>query len=146
MVDKLHGNIFKMDRHDHVGRCYHGRRPLPPEELKRLYRDEKIHLSSPRFAWIDTLFSLPEACLFAQVIEHLEAEGAPVDYTRLYDDIREAIDTVHRDDTLKSEIQKDLARYILRDADLGPALHKLRSGGKKLFLLTNSLLGLHRAR
>ncbi len=45
VVDKLHGNIFKMDRHNHVGRCYHGRRPLPPDEMRRLYRDEKIHLS-----------------------------------------------------------------------------------------------------
>src|SRR6266498_3223148 len=26
VVDKQHGNIFKMDRHNHVGRCYHGRR------------------------------------------------------------------------------------------------------------------------
>ncbi len=139
VVDKLHGNIFKMDRHNHVGRCYHARRPLPHDELKRLYRDEKIHLSSPRFAWIDTLFALPEACLFALVIERLEGEGLPVDYTRLYDDIREAIDTVHRDGSLKAVVQKDLARYILRDPELGPALHKLRSGGKKLFLLTNSL-------
>lgn len=139
VVDKLHGNIFKMDRHNHVGRCYHGRRPLPQEDLKRLYRGEKIHLSSPRFAWIDTLFALPEACLFALGIELLEGAGTPVDYTRFYDDIREAIDTVHRDGTLKAEVGKDLSRYLLRDPELGPALHKLRSGGKKLFLLTNSL-------
>lgn len=139
VVDKLHGNIFKMDRHNHVGRCYHGRRPLPFEDLKRLYRDEKVHLSSPRFAWIDTLFALPEGCLFAQVIELLEGRGQAVDYSRLYDDIREAIDTVHRDGTLKAEVGKDLSRYILKDPDLAPALHKLRSGGKKLFLLTNSL-------
>jgi HAD superfamily 5'-nucleotidase-like hydrolase len=139
VVDKLRGNIFKMDRHNHVGHCYHGRRTVGDEDLRRLYRDEKIHLSSPRFAWIDTLFALPEACLFALVIEHLEGRGTAVDYTRLFDDIREAIDTVHRDGTLKTEIRKDLARYIVRDPELGPALHKLRSGGKKLFLLTNSL-------
>jgi 5'-nucleotidase len=140
VVDKLHGNIFKMDRHNHVGRCYHGRRPLPDEEIKRLYRGEKVHLSSPRFAWIDTLFALPEACMFAEVIELLEGRGGSVDYTKLFDDIRESIDTVHRDGTLKAEVKKDLGRYVLRDPELGPALHKLRSGGKKLFLLTNSLL------
>jgi HAD superfamily 5'-nucleotidase-like hydrolase len=139
VVDKLHGNIFKPDRHNHVGRCYHGRRPLPVEDLRRLYRDEKIHLSSPRFAWIDTLFALPEACLFAEIIELLEGSGQAVDYTKLYDDIREAIDTVHRDGSLKAEVRKDLSRYVVRDPELGPALHKLRSGGKKLFLLTNSL-------
>jgi len=139
VVDKLHGNIFKMDRHNHVGRCYHGRRPLPPDEMRRLYRGEKVHLSSPRFAWIDTLFALPEACLFAEVIELLEGQGGTVDYAKLFDDIRESIDTVHRDGSLKAEVKKDLARYVVRDPELGPALHKLRSGGKKLFLLTNSL-------
>src|SRR6266568_2000097 len=139
VVDKLHGNIFKMDRHNHVGRCYHGRRPLPEEELRRLYRDEKIHLSSPRFAWIDTLFALPEACLFAEVIERLEADGGRLDYSKLFQDIRESIYTVHRDGSLKVEVKKDLAHYVVRDPELGPALHKLRSGGKKLFLLTNSL-------
>jgi 5'-nucleotidase len=139
VMDKLHGNIFKMDRHNHVGRCYHGRRPLPHEELRRLYRDEKVHLSSPRFAWIDTHFALPEACLFAEIIELLEGSGQRVDYTKLWEDIRESIDTVHRDGTLKAEVKKDLPRYLLKDPELGPALHKLRSGGKKLFVLTNSL-------
>ncbi len=139
VMDKEYGNIFKMDRHNHVGRCYHGRRPLPQDEMRRLYRDEKIHLSLPRFAWIDTLFALPEASLFAEVIELSEARGRPVDYGKLYDDIRESIDTVHRDGSLKAEVKKDLGRYVVKDPELGPALHKLRSGGKKLFLLTNSL-------
>ncbi|BDG06708.1 HAD-IG family 5'-nucleotidase [Anaeromyxobacter oryzae] len=139
VVDKQYGNIFKMDRHNHVGRAYHGRRQVPVEMVRRLYRDEKIHLSLPRFAWIDTLFALPEACLFALVIELLEGQGQRVDYHQLFDDIREAIDTVHRDGSLKAEVKKDLDRYLVKDPDLGPALHRLRSGGKKLFLLTNSL-------
>src|SRR5574342_1401850 len=108
--------------------------------MRRLYRDEKVHLSSPRFAWIDTLFALPEACLFAEATELLEGQGHAVAYGKLFDDIREPIDTVHRDGSLKAEVGKDLARYVLRDPELGPALHKLRSGGKKLFLLTNSLV------
>jgi 5'-nucleotidase len=139
VVDKEQGNLFKMDRHNHVGRGHHGRRPIPDEALKRLYREEKIHLSSPRFAWIDTLFALPEACLFAEAIELTESGGGTLDYQQLYDDIREAIDTVHRDGSLKAVVVADLARYLVKDPELGPALHKLRSGGKRLFLLTNSL-------
>ncbi len=138
VVDKLHGNLFKMDRHNHVGRGVHGRRPIPDEALHRLYREEKIHLSSPRFAWLDTLFALPEGCLFAEAIELLERGGAEVGYGKLFDDIREAIDTVHRDGSLKAVVLADLPRYLVRDPELGPALHKLRSGGKRLFLLTNS--------
>jgi HAD superfamily 5'-nucleotidase-like hydrolase len=128
-----------MDRHNHVGRCFHGRRALAWEERKRLYRDEKIHLSVPRFAWIDTLFALPEACLFADIIEQLESRGETVDYGKLYDDVRETIDEVHRDDSLKQVVKKDLPRFVVRDKELGPSLHRLRSGGKRLFLLTNSL-------
>ncbi len=46
---------------------------------------------------------------------------------------------MHRDGSLKTELKKDLARFIVKDPELGPTLHKLRSGGKKLFILTNSL-------
>jgi len=140
VVDKAYGNIFKMDRHNHVGRCYHGRRQLSLDERRALYQtNEKIRLSLPRFAWIDTLFSLPEACLYAEIIETQEARGEKVDYHKLYDDTRETIDEVHRDGSLKTEVRKDLGRFIKPDPELAPALHKLRSGGKKLFVLTNSL-------
>jgi len=139
VVDKQHGNLFKMDRHNHVGRGFHGRRAIPGEALHRLYREEKIHLSSPRFAWIDTLFALPEACLFAEAVERLEGAGAVYDPVKLFDDVREAIDTIHRDGSLKKVVMGDLARYLVKDPELGAALHRLRSGGKRLFLLTNSL-------
>jgi 5'-nucleotidase len=138
LVDKANGNLIKMDRFGHVGRAYHGLKPLAQERWQRLYRSELIRKRDPQYAWIDTLFALPEACMYAGIIELLEGSGQPVDYARLYDDIREAIDTVHRDNSLKREIRKDIGHYIFKDPELGPALHKLRSGGKKLFLLTNS--------
>ncbi|MBN1205043.1 MAG: HAD-IG family 5'-nucleotidase [Myxococcaceae bacterium] len=137
-VDRVHGNILKMDRFGHVGRGWHGLRPLKTEVRRELYRNKLIRPRDPRFAWNDTLFALPETCLFAGIIELLESLGERVDYGKLYDDIREAIDTVHRDNSLKREVRKDLSRYIFQDPELGPALHKLRSGGKRLFLLTNS--------
>jgi HAD superfamily 5'-nucleotidase-like hydrolase len=139
VVDKANGNLIKMDRFGHVGRAYHGLRPLEEASWRKLYRHERIRLKNPQYAWIDTLFALPEACLYAGIIDLLEGRGEKVDYARLYDDIRESIDTVHRDDSLKREIRKDIGHYIFKDPELGPALHKLRSGGKKLFLLTNSL-------
>jgi hypothetical protein len=69
----------------------------------------------------------------------MDARGEPYDPARLFEDIRTAIDSVHADGTLKAKVKEDLGRYLVRDPELGPALHKLRSGGKKLFLLTNSL-------
>jgi 5'-nucleotidase len=139
LVDKANGNVIKMDRFGYVGRAYHGRRMLDGPTWRRLYRDQRIRKREPQYAWIDTLFALPEACMFAGIIELVEGRGETVDYGRLYEDIREAIDTVHRDDSLKREIRKDLGRFIFKDPELGPSLHKLRSAGKKLFVLTNSL-------
>lgn len=139
-VDKVRGNLLKIDRFGYVGRAYHGRQDLPDEEIQRLYRNERIRMKSTDYAWIDTLFALPEACLLAGIIDLYETKlHQPLDYRKLYDDIREAIDTVHRDNSLKKIIRADIGRYIFKDEELGPALHKLRSGGKKLFVLTNSL-------
>src|SRR5678815_4391232 len=139
VVDKKHGNVFKMDRHAYVGRCYHGFRELGHDERKGTYRNEKINLSSDRYEWIDTLFALPEAVMYTTLVDWSDRQGAAVDYDKLFTDIRTAIDEAHRDDTLKSVIKADLAAYIVKDPLLGETLHKFRSSGKKLFLLTNSL-------
>ena len=140
MVDKELGNVFKADRHSHVGRCFHGFRKLTPEERKQLYRNQKIDLSSERYEWIDTLFGLPEAVMYVTLVDWFDrTRGGQIDYAKLFSDIRLSIDEAHRDDTLKSVIKADLPAYIVKDPDLPETLHKLRSAGKKLFLLTNSL-------
>ena len=140
VVDRAHGNVMKMDRHGHVGRVFHGVRELSREERAALYRKERIRLSAERYAWIDTLFALPEAVMFLRLTEHLEqAGGEEPRWARLWQDVRECIDEAHRDDTLKSVIRADLSRYIVSDPDLPATLHKFRSSGKRLFVLTNSL-------
>jgi HAD superfamily 5'-nucleotidase-like hydrolase len=139
MVDRLNGNVFKMDRHAYVGRCYHGFRELDFEQRRQTYRNEKINLSSDRFEWIDTLFGLPEAVMYSTMVDWADKKTGTVDYDKLFGDIRTAIDEAHRDDTLKSVIKADLPAFIIKDPLLGETLHKFRSSGKKLFLLTNSL-------
>ncbi|GIW70855.1 MAG: haloacid dehalogenase [Planctomycetota bacterium] len=140
VVDKHRGNIFKMDRYGHVGRAWHGSRQLGREERRELYRTRKIELHSGGYAWVDTLFSLPEVCLYSLLVDWFDArapERRP-SYEQLYDDTRAAIDEVHADGSLKSVIQAEPAAYIERDPDLARTLHRLRSSGKRLFLLTNS--------
>lgn len=139
MVDRQLGNVFKLDRHSHVGRCYHGFRELDHDQRKATYRNEKVNLSDDRWEWIDTLFGLPEAVMFTTMVDWADRQTGTVDYDKLFGDIRTAIDEAHRDDTLKSVIKADLASFIVKDPLLGETLHKFRSSGKKLFLLTNSL-------
>ena len=140
VVDKESGHIFKVDAHRQVGRCYHGYRQVEAAKTRDLYGREPVRLGSEQFAWVDTLFSLSEATLLAGIIEHYEGPGGslPWSYRQLFEDIRTSIDEAHQDNSLKADILPNLDRYVVRDPDLAPTLHKLRSAGKRLFLLTNS--------
>ena len=138
LIDKRFGHILKMDRYKHVCKGYHGFRELSKDELRALYHQKKIRPATPRYHWIDTLYALSEAALYAALVESLEQKGYAVDYARVFTDIRESIDEAHRDGTILNAVLSDLPRFVLKDPHLAPTLHKLRSAGKKLFLLTNS--------
>lgn len=139
VIDRNLGNVFKMDRHGHVGRVFHGLTKLSKDERDRQYHQTRIRLSSPRYAWIDTLFGLPEAVMYMTLVEYFEKSGRAFRFRELFDDIRASIDEAHRDDTLKTVIKAEMPSYVIKDPRLAETLHKLRSSGKKLFLLTNSL-------
>ena len=138
LIDKRFGHILKMDRYKHVSKGYHGFRQLSKDELKALYHSKKLRPATPRYHWIDTLYALSEASLYAALVDALEKRGQAVDYARVFTDIRESIDEAHRDGTILDAVLSDLPRFVHRDPDLAPTLHKLRSSGKKIFLLTNS--------
>ncbi len=142
MVDKKLGNIIKQDRHGYVGRGYHGIRRLSDAD-RRPYRDQRLGKELERFAPVDTLFALPEVTLFAQAVELIDHRpelwpaGAP-SYTEAWTDVRECIDEAHRDGSIKDVIRQRPADFIEQDPELPRTLHKFRSAGKKIFLLTNS--------
>jgi HAD superfamily 5'-nucleotidase-like hydrolase len=138
LIDKRFGHVLKMDRYKHVAKGYHGFRRLSKDELHALYHSKKIRPATPRYHWIDTLYALSEAALYAAMVDGLEKKGYAVDYARTFTDIRESIDEAHRDGTILNAVMSDLPKYVIRDPNLAPTLHKFRSAGKKLFVLTNS--------
>ncbi|HTM45404.1 MAG TPA: HAD-IG family 5'-nucleotidase, partial [Polyangiaceae bacterium] len=121
-----------------VYKGYHGMKRLPREELDALYHDSKIRPHTSRYHWIDTLFSLSEVTSYAAIVDALERRGARVDYAKLFQDVRDSIDEAHRDGEVYARITANLPRYIDADPHLAATLHKFRSAGKKLFMLTNS--------
>jgi HAD superfamily 5'-nucleotidase-like hydrolase len=140
VVDRESGTIFKPDRYGYPGRARHGMTTLERETISELYQRERTRLSNTRYAWIDTLFALPEAVLYAGLVDFFdrtEIPGKP-DYGALWSHIRECIDLAHRDGSIKSIVGAELPAYIERDDALAETLHKFRSSGKRLFLLTNS--------
>ncbi len=138
LIDKKLGHTLKMDRYKVVLKGYHGMRQIPREEIRTLYQQRKIRPTTQRYHWIDTLYALSEAAMYAAIVEGLGARKISVDYASLFTDIRECIDEAHRDGTILDSVLADLPLYVNRDPLLAPTLHKMRSAGKKLFLLTNS--------
>lgn len=143
VIDKTRGHIFKMDSHKHVERVLHGMRRLPKEERHKAYRRGVIRMDHGRYALMDTLFALPEVFLYARIVELQEARSPngrlrAAAYRKIYDDIRESIDCVHRDGSLKAIVVADLDRYVEQDPHLVATLEAFRLADKRLFLLTNS--------
>ncbi len=137
LVDTKLGNVLKTDRYRYAKKAFHGTRALSSEERKQLYQGKRIRPGA-HYHSIDTLYALSEVAVFAAVVDALD--GSKLDYAELFQQVRSSIDEAHRDGTIKSRITADLDRYLERDPELPATLHKLRSAGKKLFLLTNSEL------
>jgi HAD superfamily 5'-nucleotidase-like hydrolase len=138
LVDRKYGHVLKMDRYKVVHRGYHGLERLPDSVIQALYHDRRIRPHTSRYHWIDTLFALSEVTSYAAVVSALERKGEPVDYDKLFHDVRASIDEAHADGTVYGVVTGALDEYMDRDLELARTLHKLRSAGKKLFLLTNS--------
>ncbi|HBQ14520.1 MAG: HAD-IG family 5'-nucleotidase [Sandaracinaceae bacterium] len=141
LIDRELGNILKMDRYRYVKKAYHGMRELSREERHRHYHSRPIRVGAGRYHWVDTLYGLSEVSVFAGAIEALDGAGEVVDRGKLFDDIRRSIDLAHQDGSIIDTIAADPARFLRRDPDLPATFHKLRSAGKRLFLLTNSHAG-----
>lgn len=140
VVDKKLGNLLKIDGHGHITRARHGNLFLDRDQRRGAYPRGRTRIGTPRYRVFDTLFDLPEGSLYTVLVEQV-ARGElslRVSFRRLYDDIRETVDTLHADGTLKARITADLGTYFIHDPDLVPTLERFKAAGKRLFLLTNS--------
>ena len=138
LVDAKRGNVLKIDRHRYVKKAYHGHTELDRDERLSEYESRQLRPGSGRYRWVDTLYELSEVAVYAAAVDQLEAMGEEVDYEQLLTDVRRGVDTAHRNGDIFAALRSDLGRYLRRDNQLGPTLHRLRSAGKRLFVLTNS--------
>ncbi len=139
VLDLERGNIVKANRFGYVTQAAHGMRMLSHEEQRRVYSQVWVELGEPRWVFLNTLFSLSEACLYAQMVELCDAGRLDgLDYASLYRGIGRAMDAAHLEGELKAEIIADPDRFVVRDDDLVRALLDLKDSGKRLFLATNS--------
>lgn len=140
VIDTQRGNLLKVNRFGYVKSALHGTAPLDFETQRQTYSRTVISLSDKRYNFLNTLFSLSEACLFMQLVDLLDLHQLPgvMGYSDLYEQVRSGIDAAHLEGILKAEIMADPDRFVELDAEMPITLLDQKRAGKKLMLITNS--------
>jgi len=133
-----------------VRRAMHGTRRLSKKERDDEYGRLTVDLRDTRWAFLNTLFSVSEGCLYAQLVDLLDSgelleEGQPpFDYSRcctydqLYGAVSKALFRAHVQGQLKDEVMREPERFINTDGAFAQTILEQREAGKKLALITNS--------
>jgi HAD superfamily 5'-nucleotidase-like hydrolase len=140
-IDTQLGNLVKADRFGYVKRAAHGTRRLEFDEQRTAYGRQLVDLTDPRWVFLNTFFSLSEACMYAQLVERLDARRfgrRALGYADLWHRVHDTLDSTHAEGRLKSEIVSSPTDYVVPDEELPVALTDLRDAGKRLLLVTNS--------
>jgi len=140
ILDTQLGNIVKANRFGYVTRAAHGTELLAHDAQRAAYDRTWVDLSDKRWVFLNTLFSLSEACIYAQLVDLLDAGVLPSvrGYDGLYGLVRDTMNSTHLEGELKALIARDPDRFVVLDPELALALLDLRRAGKALVLVTNS--------
>jgi len=140
VIDTELGNIVKANRFGLVRRAQHGTRPLGFSDQRTAYNGTLVDLSEPRWVFLNTLFSLSEGCLYAQMVDLLDQRALPevMGYRELYQRVREVVDAQHMEGRLKAGITARPEACVVLDPEIPLTLLDQRHAGKKLLLITNS--------
>jgi HAD superfamily 5'-nucleotidase-like hydrolase len=140
ILDLENGNLVKANRFGYVKQAFHGTKQMPFDELRATYSRTLIDLSETRFKFLNTFFSLSEACMFAQLVDLMDEHKfmGILGYEDLYKKVNRALDEAHAEGILKEEILSDPDSYIEFDEGTIQAIKDQRLAGKKTMLITNS--------
>lgn len=140
VVDMEYGNIIKVSLYNKIKNAFHGGRELTYKEQQRIYKGSSVDLGEERYLSIDTAFSIAFTVVFAQLVD-LKDSRPELDlppYQEIAIDILKSVDMAHRDGSLKSQVVKDLDKYVIKDKEAVNALERFKKYGKKLWIITNS--------
>ena len=140
VIDTELGNVVKANRFGYIKRAFHGTEVLQFEQLRKVYQRTLVDLSEPRWYFLNTLFTISEACIFMQLVDLLDVSALPgcLGYTDLFRRVRRSVDEAHMEGRLKAEILADPDRFVEPDPETPLALLDQRKAGKKILLITNS--------
>jgi HAD superfamily 5'-nucleotidase-like hydrolase len=139
-IDAELGNLVKPTRFGYVIKGAHGTAQLGYDDLRTAYEGTFVDLADDRWIFLNTLFSLSEASLYAQLVERLDADALPgrMTYADLYFAVRDSINQAHMPGRLKEAILADPDRFVVPDPEVVVTLRDQAEAGKQLLLITNS--------
>lgn len=140
IIDTELGNVVKANRFGYVKRAFHGTRPLEFDAQRKAYQRTLVDLNLPRWVFLNTLFSISQACITMQLVDLLDSGRLPalMGYEDLYRHIRRCSDEIHMEGRLKAEIIANPAEYVELDPETPQALLDQKRAGKRILLITNS--------
>lgn len=141
VIDKPLGNVLKLSTYSKVKHAYHGLKEIDFKTQQKTYQGLVIDLNdSDRYAIVDTTFSISYCVLYMQLVEMKDKHPELLlpDYKTMENDILEALDTSHRDGSLKNQVKKAVKKFIVQDPGIVQALERFKKHGKKLWVITNS--------
>jgi 5'-nucleotidase len=140
VVDTDRGNLLKANRFGFVKKAMHGTRSLQFSEQREAYARTAVDLAESRWIFLNTLFSLSEGCLYAQLVDLLDAGElpGPMGYRELYERVRDNLDRTHFEGQLKAEVLASPAQFVVADPETALTLLDQKHAGKRLVLITNS--------
>jgi HAD superfamily 5'-nucleotidase-like hydrolase len=141
VIDKPLGNVLKLSTYSRVKNTYHGLSEMDFKTQQKIYQGLVIDLNdSERYSIVDTTFSISYCVLYMQLVElkDKKPELNLPDYKTLEQDILDALDTSHRDGSLKGQVKKNVKKFIVQDEKIVAALERFKKHGKKLWVVTNS--------
>ena len=126
IIDTDRGNLLKVNRFGYVKRALHGYHAgsMDLESQREIYSREIVSLGNPRYVFLNTLFSVSEAVMYAQLVDILDDEGIPgiTNYSALYRLMRTHLNAAHVEGALKDEIIADPERFVDLDPDVAQTL------------------------
>lgn len=144
IIDLELGNLVKADRFGYIKRAMHGTRMLGWAELSATYGRELVDLRDEgRWRFLNTLFSVSEACLYMQMVDKFDQGVFPNSfggrgYRGVYKLVAKALFRAHVEGRLKAEIMQQPADFVIPDPEIPLTLKDQKMAGKKLLLITNS--------
>jgi HAD superfamily 5'-nucleotidase-like hydrolase len=151
IVDKRLGNFVHADRFGYVRRAMHGTRRLSRQEVHSIYGRQEVDLrNTGRWEFMNTLFSISEGCLYAQLVDKLDdgslfteakppfVESRCATYEQLHAACSRALFHAHVNSALKADVLANPDHFVRRDPSLPLTLMDQKYAGKKLVLITNS--------